>query len=77
MEPEEGAEHRVRRPRDRIHRGPFHPRRQDWHDHFALRADGTIAGRTPEGRTTVELLDMNDERRVQIRALLLLRGHRP
>lgn len=53
----------------------FHPRRQAWHEHFALRADGVIAGRTAEGRATVELLDMNDERRAQLRALLLRRGY--
>ena len=36
----------------------FHPRRQRWEDHF--RRDGArIVGRTPVGRTTVWLLEIN------------------
>ncbi len=31
----------------------FHPRQQVWDEHFEIQADMTIAGLTPEGRTTV------------------------
>ncbi|MCO6456843.1 MAG: HNH endonuclease [Pirellulaceae bacterium] len=48
----------------------FHPRRQDWLDHFTLR-DARIEGRTPTGRATVRLLHMNAARRVQLRAELI------
>ena len=40
----------------------FHPRRQDWPDHF--RRDGVeIVGLTAVGRATVRVLAMNDEAR--------------
>ena len=38
----------------------FHPLRQVWSEHFYIRADGTIAGRTDVGRTTADALRMND-----------------
>jgi hypothetical protein len=51
----------------------FHPRRELWGEHFELR--GTlIIGRTATGRTTVDVLVMNEERRVQLRAELLARA---
>jgi Zn finger protein HypA/HybF involved in hydrogenase expression len=38
----------------------FHPRTQNWHDHFAWSADGTrILGLTPSGRATIFALKMN------------------
>jgi 5-methylcytosine-specific restriction endonuclease McrA len=44
----------------------FHPRRDQWADHFFW--DGTIVvGRTPIGRATLELLAMNDWERVELR----------
>ena len=45
----------------------FDPRRQSWHDHFALLA-GEIAGRTACGRATVRVLRVNVDRRVVLRA---------
>lgn len=45
----------------------FHPRLQTWDDHFVLNADVTITGLTPEGRTTVAVLRMNDDERVKQR----------
>lgn len=36
----------------------FNPRTQQWHEHFTL-SQGEILGLTPEGRTTVKLLQMN------------------
>jgi hypothetical protein len=53
----------------------YHPRRHVWSEHFAI-ADATIIGLTAEGRTTVELLDMNHEERVRLRGVFLRRGWR-
>ena len=50
----------------------FHPRRDRWEQHFAIR-DSNIQGSTPSGRATVRLLAMNDTRRVELRAELLSR----
>lgn len=55
----------------------FHPRRHAWREHFSMDANGRLHGLTPEGRATVQLLDVNDRPRVQLRALLLRRGWRP
>jgi hypothetical protein len=44
----------------------FHPRRQSWHEHFE-REGAMIVGRTPIGRTTVEVLLLNTEERLQLR----------
>ena len=44
----------------------FHPRRDRWSDHFSL--DGAhIAGKTPTGRATVQVLAMNAEGPVLLR----------
>ncbi len=51
----------------------FHPRLQNWNDHFRLNG-AEILGLTPSGRATVWLLHMNDEDRVEVRAALLKRG---
>ena len=45
----------------------FHPRLDDWEDHFKNR-DGEIVGLTAVGRTTVNLLRMNEDGRLQLRA---------
>ena len=47
----------------------FHPRRNQWRDHFRWRGV-FIEGITPEGRTTVEVLDMNSDDRVELRLLV-------
>ena len=47
----------------------FNPRIDDWSSHFEVVAGRTI-GRTPEGRVTVELLQMNRPDLVQLRRLL-------
>ena len=45
----------------------FHPRRDRWSDHFTF--EGTrISGISPAGRSTVEVLNMNDARRLELRA---------
>ena len=51
----------------------FHPRRDDWHEHFAL--DGAaIVGRTATGRATVQLLQFNTSRRLELREGLIAAG---
>ena len=49
----------------------FHPRNDEWADHFEL--DGArLAGRTPIGRATVQVLSMNAEGPMQLRKVLQL-----
>jgi hypothetical protein len=47
----------------------FNPRTQKWSDHFVY-ADSTIRGLTPEGRTTVHLLQLNNQERLAERQRL-------
>jgi hypothetical protein len=49
----------------------FHPRRDDWHNHFMLADDGQIVGTTPVGRATVRLLDMNGSPQLDLRRALI------
>lgn len=46
----------------------FHPRTDRWDEHFVME-NGMISGLTPTGRATVRLLNMNANRRVQLRLL--------
>jgi len=56
----------------------YHPRVQDWNDHFRWSDDlGTIVGRTAIGRATVAALEMNHKRVVQIRLLWAALGLHP
>jgi hypothetical protein len=48
----------------------YHPRTQLWVEHFALQEDMQIVGLTPEGRTTVRVLQINLKERVEIRQAL-------
>ena len=52
----------------------YHPRRHQWREHFSVESDGAINGLTAEGRATTQLMDMNEEARVHLRAFLLRRG---
>ncbi len=47
----------------------FHPRRQVWAEHFVVTRD-MVEGKTPSGRATAQLLDMNNPVRVRLRSLL-------
>ena len=47
----------------------YNPRRHSWQEHFRL-LNTTILGLTAVGRTTVRVLNMNEERRVRLRAVL-------
>ena len=51
----------------------FHPRQDRWSDHFAWE-DARIVGRTPIGRTTAWLLEMNTGDRLRWRELLVRFG---
>ena len=46
----------------------FHPRADRWDEHFSMK-NGMITGMTPTGRATVRRLNMNANRRVQLRLL--------
>jgi hypothetical protein len=54
----------------------FHPRRDQWQEHFALHG-AEIIGLTPRGRATLRLLQMNDHWRLFVRAELLGFGEIP
>lgn len=49
----------------------FHPRRQIWHEHFNIQSQGLLVSYTPEGRSTIRLLQMNQPERVEERRLLI------
>src|ERR1022692_3506196 len=51
----------------------FHPRRDHWPKHFAFRG-AYLEGVTPAGRVTVEVLALNDARRIELRQELLALG---
>jgi hypothetical protein len=56
----------------------FHPRRQQWHEHFEWNWDYTIIiGRTPVGRATIEALQMNRLGVINLRRLLQPAGLHP
>jgi hypothetical protein len=56
----------------------FHPRKDDWHDHFAWSSDRLLLiGLTPTGRATIESLRLNRQGVVNLRRLLLLEGKHP
>lgn len=51
----------------------FHPLRDRWADHFTI-VEGSIVGKTPAGRTTAWLLEMNAGERLRIRQRLFRLG---
>lgn len=51
----------------------FHPRKQEWRDHFTVE-DARIEGLSETGAATSRLLKMNDADQVEIRARLIFRG---
>jgi hypothetical protein len=48
----------------------FHPRRDQWSEHFVFRG-AYLEGLTPAGRVTVEVLALDDARRLELRQELL------
>lgn len=51
----------------------FNPRTQQWDEHFQMNT-ATIEGKTPVGRVTVKILDMNAQEMVQARQSLIDKG---
>ncbi len=51
----------------------FHPRRDRWSAHFVIRGE-RIEGSSAVGRATVQVLAMNDARRLELRQKLLEHG---
>jgi hypothetical protein len=52
----------------------FNPRLDSWPEHFEIMPDGEIIGRTPRGRATARLLQMNTRARKILRAILIAAG---
>jgi 5-methylcytosine-specific restriction endonuclease McrA len=56
----------------------FHPRRDNWHDHFAWSPDCLILkGLTATGRATIAALDLNRQRVINLRRILIRDGLHP
>jgi len=56
----------------------FNPRTQTWADHFTWSEDGMrIIPKTAVGRTTIDVLSLNDELRVCARAIWVKAGYHP
>lgn len=51
----------------------FHPRQDNWGDHFQWRG-AVLVGRTPVGRATVDVLSINSPHRIRLRQMLILEG---
>jgi HNH endonuclease len=47
----------------------FHPRRQQWDEHFELQGV-YLVGKTAIGRTTIRVLDMNSDDQIALRSSL-------
>src|SRR6266849_9249366 len=45
----------------------FHPRRQEWNEHFGLQGV-YLVGKTAKGRTTIRVLNMNSDDQVALRS---------
>lgn len=48
----------------------FHPRRDEWNEHFRWVVGYVLAGATPSGHATVAALQMNNSDMVELRRLL-------
>lgn len=55
----------------------FNPRTQQWENHFSIQNDGSLAGLTPEGRSTIAVLRINDNDRVAQRLIEIQLGGYP
>jgi hypothetical protein len=51
----------------------YHPRRDPWTEHFEWRG-AWLFGKTPEGRTTIQVLSINDPEAIAIRESLTEEG---
>jgi len=56
----------------------YHPRTQEWHEHFRWNNDFTlIIGLTPTGRVTLESLKLNRQGLINLRQVLYAAGKHP
>ena len=56
----------------------FHPHQDQWLDHFSWEQDATqIAGLTPVGRATVDLLRMNRPQMIRVRRMWVTLNEHP
>ena len=56
----------------------FHPRQQNWNDHFIWSSDYTeVVGLTPTGRATIDALRLNRSGVVNLRRVMLLANLHP
>jgi hypothetical protein len=56
----------------------FHPRQQQWNEHFAWVAEGDrIIGLTPTGRATVKALQLNRDALLHTRRIWVALGLHP
>jgi hypothetical protein len=53
--------------------GLFHPREMDWAEHFVLE-DLELVGQSPEARTTIAYLKLNNPDRIAERKLMIFNG---
>ena len=53
------------------------PRQQNWHEHFQINRDASLAGLTPEGRATIAVRRMNEAQRIEQRFDERLLGNYP
>ena len=73
-----GPRQRAADPHDGQPIALFHPRRQQWADHFAWAGDRvTIVGLTAVGRATIAALHLNNQWLVQARRLWIAIGLQP
>jgi len=52
----------------------FHPRLDGWHEHFEWHG-AWLFGKTPEARTTIQVLGINEPDAVSLRESLMEEGH--
>ena len=71
-----GARRHARDPLSGRKTALFHPRQQDWNEHFGWKGNRVLA-RTATGRATLDLLKMNRVRMVAIREEERLLGRHP
>jgi hypothetical protein len=74
MQLSQGRQSYRHRPRNGEIIALFNPRKHSWEEHFRL-SDIAIVGLTAVGRATVRVLNMNEERRIRLRAVLKRYGH--
>lgn len=55
----------------------FNPRLQNWFDHFEVDSSGLLVGKSPVGRATIRLLELNHAERVRERIEMMTAGCYP